>query len=137
MSDQQPVIDEFRANDGRVGGHLAAMSLLLLNTLGAKSGRRRTTPLTYVPDGERYIVIAAYAGAPSHPAWYHNLLAYPDDVTVEVGAREVPVVVRVLMGDEREAAYRHFADSAPQVLGYQERTTRQFPVVALEPSIRG
>jgi deazaflavin-dependent oxidoreductase (nitroreductase family) len=131
---QQPVIDEFRANDGKVGGPMAGVSLLLLNTLGAKTARRRTTPLTCLPEADRYIVVAAAAGNPKHPAWYHNLVAHPGAVTVEVGAREIPVTVRVLTGPEREAAYRLFADSAPQVLAYQAKTTREFPVIAFEPS---
>lgn len=134
---QSHVIAKFRANDGEVGGFFAGMPLLLLNTTGAKTGRRRTTPLTYVLDEYRFIVVAADAGNPRHPAWYHNLLAHPDDLTVEVGVQVFAVRAVVLADAERDAAYERFTSIAPQVMLYQSGTTRRFPVLALEPLIEG
>lgn len=118
-----------------VGGPVAGLPILLLTTVGAKSGRRRTAPLTYLPDDGRYVVVAAHAGSAKHPAWYHNLLAHPGEVSVEVGTSQSAVGVKVLTGEEREAAYQRFADMAPQVELYQARTTRCFPVIAMEPAL--
>jgi deazaflavin-dependent oxidoreductase (nitroreductase family) len=81
---QERVVTEFRVRGGKVGGYHATMQLLLLTTTGARTGQRLAVPLTYLPDGARYIVTAGNAGSDSHPAWYHNLAANPD-VTVEVG----------------------------------------------------
>ena len=92
------VIDEFRANGGRVGGPFDGAPLLLLTSIGAKSGAARTTPLMYLPDGERIVIFASKAGAPTNPAWYHNLLANPS-ATVEVGG-QIPVVVLERAADE-------------------------------------
>ncbi|GAB3888088.1 nitroreductase family deazaflavin-dependent oxidoreductase [Kibdelosporangium lantanae] len=129
---QQQAIDEFRANAGQVGGYFTAMPLLLLVTTGAKSGRQRTTLLSYTADDGRYVVVAANAGAPRHPDWYHNLVANPD-VTIEVGSEVLDVTATVLSGGERETLYQRFAGESPQVMLYQSSTTRQFPVVALTP----
>ncbi|TME01188.1 MAG: nitroreductase family deazaflavin-dependent oxidoreductase, partial [Chloroflexi bacterium] len=89
MADQndynRQLIEDFRANRGKNGGPFAGRPLLLLTTTGAKSGQRRTTPMMFIPDGDRLLVIASNVGAPAHPDWYRNLVAHPD-VTVEVGA---------------------------------------------------
>jgi deazaflavin-dependent oxidoreductase (nitroreductase family) len=137
MSDASPnswndkIIEEFRANEGKVGGMFAGASLLLLTTTGAKTGRRLTSPLMYGTEGDRLLVFASKGGAPSHPAWYHNLLANPQ-VTVEVGtetfeARAVPVT-----GEERDRLYSQQAAQRPQFAEYQANTSRTIPVIALE-----
>ena len=128
--DQERVVAEFRARGGNVGGYHASMQLLLLTTTGARSGQRRAVPLTYLPDGGRYIVTAGNAGADRHPAWYHNLVANPD-VTVEVGSEVFPAVAVVAGEAERGALYDRVAAAYPQAGGYQAQTTRQIPVVIL------
>jgi deazaflavin-dependent oxidoreductase (nitroreductase family) len=128
--DQERVVAEFRARGGKVGGYHAGMQLLLLTTTGARTGQRRAVPLTYLPDGDRYIVTAGNAGADRHPAWYHNLAANPD-VTVEVGNEVFPAVAVIAGEAEREALYERVAAVYPQAGGYQAQTTRQIPVVIL------
>jgi deazaflavin-dependent oxidoreductase (nitroreductase family) len=125
------VIDEFRANGGRVGGPFEGAPLLLLTSIGAKSGVARTTPLMYLPDGERIVIFASKAGAPTNPAWYHNLLANPS-ATVEVGGDIFDVDVSVATGEERERLFNRQSELMPQFADYAQRTTRQIPVVVLE-----
>lgn len=105
--------------------------MLLLTTTGAKSGQRRTTPLVYLPDGERLVVFASKGGAPTHPDWYHNLLAHPE-TTIEVGTESFPVTASVITGDERDQLYATQAGLRPAFGEYQAKTTRRIPVVALE-----
>jgi len=131
------IIEEFRANGGTVtsfrpGGSAgaAAPSLLLLTTTGAKTGRRHTTPLAYLADGDRLLVFASKAGAPNHPDWYHNLVANPR-VTVEVGSESFKAAAAVLERRARDAIFARQAERAPQFAEYQARTTRVIPVVAL------
>src|SRR5436309_13053962 len=95
------IIEEFRANHGRVGGAFLGVPLLLLHHTGAKSGTRRINPLAYLADDGRYVVIASRGGAPANPAWYHNLMAHPD-VTIEVGADTLDVAASGASGEERE-----------------------------------
>ncbi len=125
------VIEEFRANRGKVGGMWEGRPLLLLTTTGAKSGERRTTPTMYLRDGGRLLVFASKGGAPTHPAWYHNLLAHPD-VTVEVGPETYEATATVLSGEERDQLYAKQAQLFPQFGEYQAKTTRTIPVIALE-----
>ncbi len=125
------VIEEFRANRGKVGGMWEGRPLLLLTTTGAKSGERRTTPTMYLRDGGRLLVFASKGGAPTHPAWYHNLLAHPD-VTVEVGPETYEATATVLSGEERDQLYTKQAQLFPQFGEYQAKTTRTIPVIALE-----
>ena len=127
---QERVVTEFRARGGKVGGYHATMQILLLTTTGARTGQRRAVPLTYLPDGDRYLVTAGNAGADRHPAWYHNLAANPD-VTVEVGAEAFKAVAVVADEAERRALYELFAAAYPQAAGYQAQTTRPIPVVIL------
>ena len=127
---QERVVTEFRACGGKVGGYHATMQLLLLTTTGARTGQRRAVPLTYLPDGDRYLVTAGNAGADSHPAWYHNLAANPD-VAVEVGTEAFKAVAVIADEAERRALYELFAAAYPQAAGYQAQTTRQIPVVIL------
>jgi deazaflavin-dependent oxidoreductase (nitroreductase family) len=124
------VIAEFRANEGRVGGPFEGAPVLLLSTIGAKSGERRTTPVVYLPDGERMVIFASKAGAPTHPAWYHNLLANPT-ATVEVGSETVEVTAAVTSGEERDQLYTRQAAVMPQFNDYEQKTDRVIPVLAL------
>ncbi len=122
------VIEEFRANGGKVKGWAP---LILLTTTGAKTGQRRIIPLMYVSDGDRVLAIASKGGSPKHPLWYHNLLAHPE-VTVEVGSEKFDATARVLTGEERERAFARAAEVFPPYAGYQKKTPREIPVIALE-----
>ena len=124
------IIEEFRAHGGKVGGPFEGAPLLLLTTTGAKSGERRTTPVMYLPDGERMVIFASMAGAPTNPAWYHNLLAKPS-ATVEVGTETVEVDASVTTGEERERLFNRQAELYPQFADYARKTTREIPVIAL------
>ena len=126
----QRVIDEFRANGGVVTTHAFRDSLLLLTTTGAKSGRQHTTPVAFTRDGDRYIIIASKGGAPTHPAWYHNLVAHPE-VTVEVGGEQFQARASVAEGAERKRLYDQMAAKMPGFAEYQRNTARQIPVVVL------
>jgi deazaflavin-dependent oxidoreductase (nitroreductase family) len=125
------VIAEFRAHGGRVGGPFEGAPLLLLTSTGAKSGEERTTPVMYLPDGERMVIFASKAGAPTNPAWYHNLVANPT-ATVEVGTESFQATARVASGEERAELYNRQAELRPQFADYAEKTTREIPVVVLE-----
>jgi deazaflavin-dependent oxidoreductase (nitroreductase family) len=125
------VIDEFRANGGKVGEPYADGTLVLLTTTGRKSGRQVTTPLMSLPDGDRVVVFASKGGAPSHPDWYGNLVANPR-VTVEVGTEKYEAEAKVITGSERDALYARQVERRPVFGEYEQRTTRKIPVVALE-----
>ena len=127
----QALIAEFRANEGKVGGQFAGRPLLLLSTVGARSGQTRTSPLAYTTDGERYVIIASKGGAPSHPDWYHNLVANPL-VTVEVGTEQFQARATVAEGEERTRLFNQMAAQMPGFAEYQRNTERQIPVVVLE-----
>jgi|HubBroStandDraft_1064217.scaffolds.fasta_scaffold99983_1 deazaflavin-dependent oxidoreductase (nitroreductase family) len=131
MDPNRQVIDEFRASGGTVGGRFAGLPLLLLTTIGARSGRRRTVPVTYVADGERYVVAAGANGA--NPAWYHNLLTRPA-VTVEVGTAVLEALARVAAGTERDRLFDRYASEQPQLLSYQAMADREVPVIVLTPA---
>jgi deazaflavin-dependent oxidoreductase (nitroreductase family) len=124
------VIEEFRANGGKVGGPWAHTPLLLLTTIGAKSGARRTTPMGYMPDGDRLIVFASAGGTPTHPGWYHNLLAHPE-VTVEVGAETFDAIAAVTKDAERDRLWIKGVELYPSLAEHQAKTTRQTPVIVL------
>ena len=124
------VIEEFRANQGKVGGQFAGATLLLLTTKGAKSGLSRTNPLAYLRDGDRYIVIASFAGAPTNPPWYYNLLANPK-VRVEAGAESFDARAEVVKEPERSTLYQRMAAAMPVFSEYQRKTKRIIPVIAL------
>ena len=126
----QKVIEEFRANGGKVGGAFAGAPLLLLTTTGARSGQQRVSPLVYFQDGERMFVFASKAGAPTNPDWYHNLVAHPE-VTVEVGDQKFNTKAVVITGKERDEIYASQAALAPGFGDYQQKTTRVIPVVEL------
>jgi len=124
------IIEEFRANDGKVGGQFEGAPLLLLTTTGAKTGKTRVNPLAYLLDGERYVIIASYAGAPANPPWFHNLVAHPD-VTVEVGRDKFDARAEVLDEPDRTRLYRKMASIMPPFAEYERKTARKIPVVAL------
>ncbi|MGR6914600.1 nitroreductase family deazaflavin-dependent oxidoreductase [[Actinomadura] parvosata] len=126
----QQIIDEFRANEGRVGGMFEGAPLVLLTTTGAKSGKPVTTPVMYLADGDRYIVIASNAGADNHPAWYHNLRAHPE-ATAEIGTETFEVKAEFVEGEERDRLYARMVAQAPGFAEYEAKTTRRIPVVAL------
>jgi deazaflavin-dependent oxidoreductase (nitroreductase family) len=126
----QRVTSEFRANQGKVGGQLANMSVLLLTMTGAKSGRTITKPLVYTTDGDRIVIIASFAGAPKSPAWYNNLVANPV-ATVEVGSERFQVRAAVTAGEERQRLFDRQAEKMPIFAEYQKKTTRQIPVIVL------
>lgn len=121
------LIAEFREHSGKLSGQLANSAILLLTTVGAKSGQERVAPLGYAKDGERFVVIAANAGAPAHPDWYFNLLASPA-VTIEVGPERFSALAQVAEGDERE----RLAALIPWFGAQQEKTSRVIPVVTFE-----
>ena len=125
------LIETFRANKGKIGGMWEGRPLLLLTTTGAKSGKRRTSPTMYLPDGDRLVIFASKSGAPTHPDWYHNLVAHPQ-VTVEVGGETYEANATVLTGEERDQLYARHAELYPQFDEYQAKTTRKIPVIALE-----
>jgi deazaflavin-dependent oxidoreductase (nitroreductase family) len=126
----QRIIEEFRANGGVVGGPFRGAPMLLLTTTGAKSGRQRVNPLVYLPDGDRFVIIASKGGAPTNPDWYHNLLANPE-TTIEVGTETIPVRADVLTGEERDRLYAKQAAERPAFAEYQAKTARRIPVIAL------
>ncbi|MGC4942571.1 nitroreductase/quinone reductase family protein [Kribbella sp. DT2] len=134
MSDfNRPVIDEFRANRGQVGGPFEGAPLLLLTTTGARSGRPHTTPAVYAADAGRLIVFATNAGSPAAPAWLHNLRAHPA-VTIELGNARCEAVATEITGPDRDRLYADQARRNPAFQAYQDGTTRTIQVVALEPT---
>ena len=123
------VIEEFRANGGKVGN--GQRPHILLTTTGAKSGLTRVNPLNYSADGDRIVVIASKGGAATHPDWYYNLVAHPE-VMVEVGTERFPARARIAQGEERERLFNAQAALMPYFAKYQQETERQIPVVILE-----
>ena len=124
------IIDEFHANEGRVGGPFEGLTLLLLHHTGAKSGQSRINPLAYQSDAGRYIIFASKAGAPSNPDWYYNLKAHPN-VKIEVGTDTLDAVAEELTGEERDRIYRTQAERVPQFAEYEQKAGRVIPVIAL------
>jgi deazaflavin-dependent oxidoreductase (nitroreductase family) len=119
------------ASTGKTAGPFADRPLLLLTTIGAKSGQARTSPLMYIPDGNQLLVPASNYGAPKHPDWYHNLLVHPS-VTVEVGSETYRATASTLVGSEREQAWARIVERYPSVAQLQSTTRRQIPLVALQ-----
>jgi deazaflavin-dependent oxidoreductase (nitroreductase family) len=126
------IIEEFRANAGKVGGRFAGKNLLLLHSTGAKSGRERVNPVAYVKDGDRYVIIASKGGAPTNPAWYHNLRTHPL-VTVEVGTETIQVRAQVAPEPERSRLYAKMVEMLPGFADYEQKTSRKIPVFLLTP----
>ena len=123
------VIEQFRAHGGQVPGR--QNPLILLTTTGAKSGLSRTNPLNYSTDGDRIIVIASKAASPTHPDWYHNLMAHPEAI-VEIGAEQFRVRAKAAEGEERQRLFDAQAALMPFFAEYQKQTTREIPVIILE-----
>jgi deazaflavin-dependent oxidoreductase (nitroreductase family) len=126
------IIEEFRANGGKVGGPFEGAPVLLLHTTGAKSGRERVNPMMYQAVGDGYAVFASKAGAPTNPDWYHNVVARPD-VSAEIGVETKRLRARVLVGDERERVWSRQKERYPGFADYERQTSRTIPVVLLEP----
>ncbi|HEY7094729.1 MAG TPA: nitroreductase family deazaflavin-dependent oxidoreductase [Ktedonobacterales bacterium] len=123
------LIEEYRANGGKLSGQLANSQIILLTTTGAKTSQERVTPMGYRLDGDRIVVIAADAGADKHPDWYYNLLAHPE-VIVELGTERFPARAVVASAAERERLIA--ANVVPYFPAQQEKTSREIPFVFLE-----
>ncbi|MFJ8535849.1 nitroreductase/quinone reductase family protein [Streptomyces sp. NPDC093591] len=129
---QQGIIDEFRANDGKVGGMFEGSTLCLLTTTGARTGRPRTQPLGLMQVDGQDLVVASAGGAPTHPAWYHNIRKNPI-VTVEKGDRPFRAIASIPPGEERDRLFAAIVEQEPGYGEYQTKTERIIPVVALHP----
>ncbi len=127
------IIKEFRANEGRVGGQFEGAPLLLLHTVGARTGQQRVNPMMYQALGDGYAVFASKGGAPTNPDWYYNLLAHPR-VTAEIGAAAVELTARVAEGQEREQIWSAQKAAYPGFADYERKTARQIPVIILKPA---
>ena len=123
----------YRASGGRLGGRYDRAPVCILHHTGAKSGVDRETPLVYLPDGERVVLVASMGGNPKNPAWYHNLKAHPR-ATVEVSGERRPMTARVVTDEaERAQLWPRLLELWPAWEDYQARTTRRLPVIVLEP----
>lgn len=126
------IIEEFRANAGKVGGPFEGAPMLLLHTTGARSGQERVNPMVYQDLGGPIAVFASKAGAPTHPDWYHNLVAHPE-VTAEIGAETRSFVARVATGEERERIWTKQKELMPGFAEYEVKAEgREIPVVVLD-----
>jgi deazaflavin-dependent oxidoreductase (nitroreductase family) len=126
------LITAFRAAGGRLGGAFEGVPLLLLTTIGARHGRACTTPVNYTRYGAGYVVVASKSGSPRHPDWYHNLRAHPE-ATIELPGATLPVRARITRGIQRQRLFDRHAAVLPNFALYQHRTTRELPVIVLEP----
>ncbi|MGB3326080.1 MAG: nitroreductase family deazaflavin-dependent oxidoreductase [Mycolicibacterium fortuitum] len=124
------VVEEFRANGGKVGGPFEGGTLLLLHTTGAKSGQPRLSPLAYLDIDGKILIVGSYAGGPKDPAWVHNLRANPK-ARIEIGTDAYDVTARELPADERDATYPKIVERAPVFAEYQAKTTRAIPLFEL------
>jgi deazaflavin-dependent oxidoreductase (nitroreductase family) len=132
MSDwNAKIIEEFRANGGKVGGNFEGAPLLLLHSTGAKSGQERVNPMMYQAVGDSFAVFASKAGADTNPDWYHNVIAHPETVA-EVGTETIEVTARVLDAEEREPIWQEQKSRYPGFADYETKTSRVIPVVLLE-----
>jgi deazaflavin-dependent oxidoreductase (nitroreductase family) len=133
MSDwNSKIIEEFRANGGKVGGQFEGAPLLLLHTVGARTGQPRVNPMMYQPVPDGYAVFASKGGAPVNPDWYYNVLARPR-VTAEIGTGTAEFLARVAEGEERERIWAAQKAAYPGFADYEQKTSRQIPVLVLEP----
>lgn len=126
----EQVIDEFRANAGKVGGMFEGAHMVLITTTGAKSGRQITNPLVYLPDGDRVVLIASNGGADKHPSWYFNLRANPE-LIVEIGTERYPAKAEEVTGAERDALFARMVEIMPGFGEYEAKTSRRIPVFAV------
>jgi deazaflavin-dependent oxidoreductase (nitroreductase family) len=125
------IIEEFRGNGGKVGGPFEGAPLLLLHTTGAKSGQERVNPMMYQRIGDGFAVFASKGGAPTHPDWYHNLLANPR-VSAEVGTETIDLTARVADDETRGPIWEAWKQANPGFADYEKKTARQIPVVLLQ-----
>lgn len=123
----------YRLTGGRFVGRVGRAPILLLTTIGRRSGEPRTAPLLYLRDGERLAIVASFGGHPKHPVWYLNLTANPE-VNVQVGRDRFDAAARTATPEERERLWPLFVEMYPGYAGYQEKTTREIPIVLLERS---
>ena len=126
------IVEEFRANAGQVGGGFEGAPMLVLHTTGARSGKERITPLVYQQVGDAWAIFGSKAGATTAPDWYHNLVAHPDAVSIEVGTETVPVTARVAEGEEHETIWAKQKELMPGFAEYEKTANRTIPVVLLE-----
>jgi deazaflavin-dependent oxidoreductase (nitroreductase family) len=126
----------YRATGGKLFGRMGKSPILLLNTVGRKSGKKRTSPLLYAMDGEDFVVIASKGGASAHPAWYLNLMANPE-ATVEIEDREVRVRAEEADSEEKSRLWQKMVEKYPAYDAYQEKTEREIPLLVLRPVERG
>ena len=126
----QKIVEEFRANEGKCGGPFEGNPMVLITMTGAKSDRTLTNPLTYHADGDDCIIMASAGGSPTHPAWYHNLVAHPD-ITVERGAEKYAATAVLIEGDERAAAFKGMTEAIPRFADYQAGVEREIPIFRL------
>ncbi len=126
------IIEEFRANAGKVGGPFAGKTLLILHTIGAKSGKKHINPVAYVTDGDRFVIIASKGGAPTNPDWYFNIVANPM-VEVEIGTGNFKSRASIAEEPERTRLYGKMVEMMPGFAEYQKKTTRVIPVIILVP----
>src|SRR5579859_1995352 len=131
------VVTQFRSDNGKISsGMFKGARLLLLTTTGAKSGKERINPLAFTRDGDNFVVIASKGGSPTHPDWYHNVLANPEvgvEVATASGVDQFAAHARIAQGDERQRLYDAQAAVMPNFAEYQKKTARAIPVVVLEP----
>jgi len=131
------VVAQFRSDNGKISsGMFKGARLLLLTTVGAKSGKERINPLAFTRDGDNYVVIASKGGSPTHPDWYHNVLANPEvgvEVAAPSGVEQFTAHARIAQGDERQRLYDAQAAVMPGFAEYQKKTSRAIPVIVLEP----
>jgi F420H(2)-dependent quinone reductase len=126
----------YRATGGKLFGRMGKRPILLLNTVGRKSGKKRTSPLLYAMDGEDFVIIASKGGASAHPAWYLNLMANPE-ATVEIEDREVWVRAEEADSEEKSRLWQKMVEMYPAYDAYQEKTEREIPLLVLRPVERG
>lgn len=124
------IIKEFRENEGRVGGYFENSTLLLLHTIGAKSGEPRVNPLMYINDGEKFLIIASNNGGPSNPDWYHNIMAEPE-IVMEAGTEKFKVLATIVDEPERTSYYSKMAASNSNFAEYENKTERVIPAIIL------
>ena len=124
------VIEEFRANAGKVGGYFEGAPMVLVHHIGARSGIERVSPLEYLPDGDTMVIAATKGGSPTNPDWYYNLKAHPK-ITVEVGTETFPVEAAEVTGAERDELWRRLVEMRPGFGEYEKKTDRLFPMFRL------
>jgi deazaflavin-dependent oxidoreductase (nitroreductase family) len=123
----------YRLSGGKIMGNMRGFKVLLLTTIGRKSGKSRTTPLGWFDHEDGYVIVASNSGMPRNPGWYHNLKNNPQ-VTIQVMDKVTPVSAEVLAGDARARAWRHVIATSPMYGGYEKRTKREIPVILLRPN---